>query len=187
MGTAISRVHLLLLISGVVLLLVFLLWKSQAVDNDTHGHFTEALHQLKQLDVNLNQDLLKIRNGLLANYDSITETLDKIKDIRERLTQFPSFIDRQGRSELSNLLMLHAQALTDKEDTIERLKTSNAALKNSLDYLPKLIQETAKQAATSATRAELSPILTDLLQNVLVYNLNGDESPLSSIVEQTRH
>lgn len=181
MRTAFSQLHTFLLSSGIILLLGFLLWKTQAVDNDAHGRFTEDLRQLKQLDINLNQDLVKIRNGLLTNYDSIAETLDKLKNVRGRLDQFPTFVAQQGRNELHDLLTLHTQALTDKENMIERLKTSSAALKNSLDSLPKLIQENAKKAAGTPAIADLSSLLNDLLQNILVYNLNSDEHRLPTI------
>lgn len=181
MRIALTRFYTLLLSSGIILLLGFLLWKTQAVDDNAHGRFIEELRLLKQLDINLNQDLLKIRNGLLANYDSIAETLDKIKEARKHLAQVPAFLDQQRHSEFADLLTHHTQALTNKEETIERLKTSSATLKNSLDYIPKLIQETAKKAADTTTSADLAPLLNDLLQHVLVYNLNGDENRLPTI------
>jgi len=181
MRTHIVRLRAVLLGGSVVLFLGFLLWKTRTIDTDAHGRFTDDLRQLKQLDINLNQDLLKIRNGLLANYDSITDTLDKLKITQERLAQLPSFLHEHDRNEIGDLLTSYAQALTDKEGIIERLKTSSATLKNSLDYLPKLVQETAKKSAETPTISELPPLLNETLQNILLYNLNGNDQLVTAI------
>ncbi len=179
-----ARLRALLLGSGVVLLLGFLLWKTRAIDTDAHGRFTDNLRQLKQLDTTLNQDLLKIRNSLLSNYDSITDILEQLKITQEHLTDPPSFLHERDRNKIRDQLATFSQTFTDKEGVIERLKTSSSTLKNSLDYFPKLVQETAEKSAEIPSISELSPLLHDTLQNTLLYNLNGDDQMVPTISAQ---
>jgi PAS domain S-box-containing protein len=174
--------HLALLGPGI--LLAFLFAKTQAIDFGEHTRYSADLRQLKQWDTTLNQDLLKSRYGLLPNYDALTTDTVELADIQDRLETLPTFIDAAGRSHLEQILLAHNQAMTLKQQALERFKSASATLKNSLDYFPLLVTELINQAPNTTTSGDLSLVLNTLLRHALLYALTGADEQIPLIRRQ---
>jgi len=167
-----SRLWQSAVILGVVLLLAFLFVKSRVVDFATHERFTRNLRRLQEVDTTLNQDILKVRDGLLAYYDTLvtaSNELDRLShDIRRSI---PPFIDARGQQHMRQRLDAYAEALASKLRNLERFKSDNAILKNSLQYFPLAATEVAEAARDRLLEQEPVAELNHLLRDLLVYNL----------------
>lgn len=76
---------------GVLIILVFLLYKTKLVDTDEHNGYVNLLLQLQNVDASLDENLLKARNAYLINYDPIVENLRDLKAGTGKLQELPDF------------------------------------------------------------------------------------------------
>ncbi|MCZ6678143.1 MAG: ATP-binding protein [Candidatus Poribacteria bacterium] len=179
-----SRLPNLAIALGAVLLLTFLFVKTRAIDFEVHNQFIGDVRRLKALDATLNQDVLKSRYGQLTHYDPLVTALAELKRLQNHLQDIPPFIDKAGQIDIQRRLDDHAALLMQKEGLLERFKSRNAVLNNSLSYFPIIATELAAQAASSSSDRELADHLENLLREVLIYNLTSRQALASQI--QTR-
>ena len=136
------------------------------------------------LDATLNQDVLKSRYGQLTHYDPLVTALAELKRLQNHLQDIPPFIDKAGQIDIQRRLDDHAALLAQKESLLERFKSRNAVLNNSLSYFPIITTELLAQATSSPSDRELAAHLENLLREVLIYNLTSRQALGSQI--QTR-
>lgn len=162
---------------GLVIILTFLFVKTQVVNFKEHDRFVRHLLHLQEWDKTLNQDVLKVRYGLLNYYDPLVTDLEELKELQVKLQEVPDFIDRKGQKELQGVLEEHGNILKRKERLIEIIKTKNSILKNSLNYFPNYATELAEKATLLPNNIEenLSDLIFDLRRDLIVYNLNFKE------------
>jgi len=169
-----SRLQAIVIGLSAALLLSFLFVKTRAIDFEEHDHFNQDLRRLKELDATINQDLLKSRFGLLTYYDPLVAELAEVKRLQKNLKQTPGFVNRAGQTEISRRLEAQIEIGRQREDLIERFKSQNAILRNSLDYFPLLVTELAAEAARTRN-PQLIAQLNNLLRDVLIYSLSTSE------------
>jgi len=152
---------------------VYLISKSLSLNFDQYQQYRNAIFELQKLDSTFNQEILKSRYELFADYDPLVRSLDKQKE--------PIL------AEISNLLK-------NRENLSEKFKSRNALLKNSLRYLPLLTsqldakfdtQERAK-ILTSEQISSLRSTLNGLIRNLLLYNVAVDENLTLEITNLTQ-
>jgi len=160
------------IIVAAVLALVFLLLKIQAIDYGAHDRFNANLRRLKELDATVNQDLLKSRYSLLTYYDPFVSEIAEEEGLQRSLKELAAS-SNEASVELTESLHSYAAISADKEKLIERFKSQNAILKNSLRYFPLLTAEIAERATRTRGDRLLAARLNELLRNVLIYNLNS--------------
>ncbi len=164
------------IVVGVVLLLIFLLFKTQAIDYAAQDRFNADLRRLKELDATINQDILKSRYSLLTHYDPFVSEIAEVKGLQNDLRNLVAANDLGGKEEITRLLESYSEVISQKEELIERFKSQNAILKNSLRYFPVLSGELKQKALLNSADKYLAEQFDDLLLDVLVYNLNsGDD------------
>lgn len=167
-----SNIRGYLVILGLVLLFVFLWVKSQTINFNQHNHYIINLRQTQELDARINQNVLQVRYRLLTYYDPIVNDLTQLKKIQTELQQPPTFINRGGHEELSQLLQTYINVWQEKEQYIQRFESQNAILRNSLSYFPIAIKDLVEQDTTPPT---LAIRLNALLRDILLFNLSTDE------------
>src|SRR5580704_10724921 len=155
--------------AGAALLLTFLFIQQRPVDSRQHGRFTHDLQTMKQLDAEVNRDLLNSRFELLSSYDPFVQKLDEMKAVEADLQVIPSFVRGNKRKQIELLLIRESELLAEKVLLVETFKSENAILKNSLRYFPTLIAEAGRTAATR--NPKLQDHLTNLLRDILLYDL----------------
>ena len=155
---------------GVVLLLSLVAVRMQSLDFQEHSRYDTGLVHLKELDARQNADVLESRFELATSYDSLVADLVSLKLTESELLTAPAFVEPGARVEISQLLASHAQAVDQKAALVERFKTENAILRNSLHYLPVLYSDLAPAATIDRAPVGVSEIVRD----TLLYNLNGD-------------
>lgn len=119
----------LLLAAGLAILIT----KTRSIDMDSHARVSKALSQLKQLDAEWNADVLKSRLDLSTSYDQLATHLRNFPDILsdiERETTTPAYASARASYETVKTSFEQKSAL------VERFKSRNAVLKNSLRFLP---------------------------------------------------
>jgi signal transduction histidine kinase/CheY-like chemotaxis protein len=164
--------------AGAVLLLTFLFVEQRPVDSRQHDRFTHDLQLMKQLDAEINRDLLNSRFELLSSYDPFVQKLDQMLAVDANLQIIPSFVGGDKRKQIEQLLKQESELLSEKVRLVETFKSRNAILKNSLRYFPTLIAE-ASQTPAATKDPQLQNHLTNLLRDVLLYDL----TPHSNLAE----
>ncbi|MEO6696392.1 MAG: EAL domain-containing protein [Gammaproteobacteria bacterium] len=154
-------------------LLSFLYVETQSFDQRQHNTIVANLSQFKQLDATLNQDVIESRSHLLDYYDPIVRSLSRLHMIINSFMIGPSAIYLQGRPDIDAQIDALNKMLMEKESFVERFKSHNAILNNSLKYFPIVTDDLVKLAATAKQNDGLIVLLNKLLTDVLIYNLTA--------------
>ncbi len=166
---------------GSLLLLAGLALKGRAVDINRHLAYRSLLSEQLERDLTANQDLLKNRYALLSSYDPLIEQINQELILQEKLEQLPSFLSHKSQQNLQTALNRNSQVLEDKKKLLEEFKAQNSLLKNSLSYLPYLIQEFKTDQDAIAIQE-----LSSLLDQILLYTISSDESLVPEIEEKIK-
>lgn len=166
-----------------VLVFCFLLFKFLSVDFIEHDRYNGSLRRLNQIDATLNKDVFELRYGVLTHYDSLVRGVTEIDTLQKNLTDIPKFMNEEGIKALTLKKESYQKVQEKKEQLIEKFKSGNALLKNSLYYLPVLATELAQQASNNGDDI-LAIRINDLLKDVLLYNLTSSEDIAPKIAEK---
>ena len=118
---------------GVSLLLALLTWLLlRGIDTNAPAYALtlQAFDDYALAEASLHRDVLQARAGLLRDYDAFTKALGAMKDAVGRLRS-RARDERLDERPVERLAALVAR----QEDLMERFKTSNALLQNSLSYV----------------------------------------------------
>ncbi|HEX8739335.1 MAG TPA: DAHL domain-containing protein [Casimicrobiaceae bacterium] len=180
------------LVPGVVAALVLigvlagLYVKSRSVDVERKNRVEGYLRQLKQVDAEWNVDVLKSRMGINANYDPLVSPLPILNGLRGKLAKE---LDGVRAADVAPALGAVDAAIGRKTDLIERFKSENAILRNSLRYAPTAVSELDAQidAARKARPAQAGHLMAlrgqadAMLTGILRYNLFPDQSTADTL------
>lgn len=161
------------LLLGVILALLY----ARAPRHDTNAYLSNVatLRQFKQVDAQWELDVLKARNGLAADYDAL---VDPLLQLDRLLLLLRGNLGAESHAEAAALAGADdalAQAVHQKAQLIERFKSHNAVLRNSVAFLPTaasdIRQALSQIGDADAQRAsQLSARVNDLLAECLVYS-----------------
>ncbi len=146
---------------GISLLLALLTWLLlRGIDTNAPAYAMtlRAFDDYALAEASLHRDVLQARAGLLGNYDSVNGAARAMEDAVTRLRSHAQ-TERLDMSPVDRL----AAAVAQQEELMERFKTSNAVLQNSLSYVGLLSTSPAFRAhdaqLASATDALAAAIL----------------------------
>jgi signal transduction histidine kinase/CheY-like chemotaxis protein len=125
---------------------------------------------MTQLDTEISRDLLNSRFELLASYDPFVHSMEEMQGIETDLQRVPSFASGNVRKQIVKLVKQESELLSEKSRLLETFKSENAILKNSVRYFPTLMAE-ASRTATAGKDRQLQEHLTNLLRDILLYDL----------------
>ncbi len=170
-------------LTGLVLLgaLVLIYFKTNRIVLAEHERFDRNLRGIQQLDATLNQDVLKARFRLLADYDGSPRQINELKRMVADLAVIPAFISDAERQMIQQKVDALSQVIAQKDELLERFKSQNAVLNNSLRDLPVAGTELVKLAASDEQGRELEALLNGLMRQVLVYSLQSSEAQAPEI------
>ncbi len=158
-----------------IAVLSFLYVKAQTFDHVQHNRIVANVSLFKQLDATLNQDVIKTRSYLLRNYDPLVHNLDRLNILARDFIEGPAKIYHRGQSGIDERVDTLMRMLEEKENLVERYKSENAVLNNSLRYLPVVTDELIKTTHTDNGNPNLPAMFTTLLADVHIYNLKPSE------------
>ncbi len=154
---------------GVSLLLALLTWLLlRGIDTNAPAYALtlQAFDDYALAEASLHRDVLQARAGLLRDYDAFTNALGAMKDAVGRLRS-RARDERLDERPVERLAAMVAR----QEDLMERFKTSNALLQNSLSYVGLL----STSPAFLAHDVQLAPATGALAAAIL--HLARDPSP----------
>jgi PAS domain S-box-containing protein len=150
-------------VGALLLLLTYLFVHSRSPDPTERARLHEALQAVALHDAELTRDVLRARAGLLPNYDSLTRTGSKLREI---LASLPG--ERPGNAEIGADVAALASAIRDKLVLVEYFKSDNALLRNSSTYFTyagRRLGERPGGAPAAAEVAALSQAMLAFLQS----------------------
>jgi signal transduction histidine kinase len=118
---------------GVFLLLALLTWLLlRGIDTNApaYGVTLQAFDDFALAEASLHRDVLQARAGLLRNYDTFTKAIEAMEDVVARLRSHAQ-TERLDVEPVDRL----AATVARQEELMERFKSSNALLQNSLSYV----------------------------------------------------
>jgi signal transduction histidine kinase len=160
----------------VIMIFAFLSLQSQRVNDEAHNQYRSDLRELEGLHATLNENVLQARLGLLTYFDPLNATLDEIDRVRLRLGQIPAYVSAQVSSEINAALQGYDQLLNENREFVERFKTHNAVLANSLSYFTIVVSDLTNQTVAVPSASAVRRTLDNLLRDVLLYDLTVDET-----------
>ncbi|MBU1053611.1 MAG: diguanylate cyclase [Proteobacteria bacterium] len=163
----------------IVICLGYLFQQSKMVDINEHDRYINILRKLQQLDVALNENILKARYVYMINYDPLVENINRLKKTSQLLSDIPSFVSKDKQDKIRILNGGYIKLLAEKETANERFKSENSILRNSLSFFPIAATELAAKVSTYDT--DLAMHLQDLVRDILIYNIYSHEEMLSHV------
>jgi len=138
------------------------------VDTNEHDRYQERLGRLVTLQHRLNEQVLRAHAGLVGSYDPLVRTTLELRAIHRELAEPPSFVSAEGAADVRAHLERSGEIFRTQEERVERFKSRNAVLLNSLRYFPVAASELARamgdEPASSETAAQLREALRDVLR-----------------------
>jgi len=120
--------------AAVFLVVVFAL--TQPVDLRRHNILLGYFSQLQQDGARLGEAVLQLHFNMANNYDQVTAISKNMRDTARELRSGEAARDLRENVEFRQQSQLLDQRLSAEQDALERFKSNNAVLKNSLAYLP---------------------------------------------------
>ena len=145
-------------------------------EGEAYEHLNRLLQELRQQDADLNQNVLQLRYRGLANYDALSAGATRLQRLAAALAAVNARTRVAGDDPRAGpLIAALERVVRDKVDLIERFKSRNAVLHNSLRYFPTAAQDALDGAAQGGDpRAGVA--LRDLRREMLLFALFGEPS-----------
>lgn len=141
---------------------------STAVDPIEHEAHLGRIRRIETLGHRLNEQVLRAHDGLSGSYDPLVHTMRELADLHEAVHSAPRFVDARPHQDLDGALAACVAVLEAQDDLVERFKTDNAVLRNSLRYFPTAAAELSRTLdetpGLEAEAAALRGLLRDVLQ-----------------------
>lgn len=132
------------------------LWPLMVVDGTEHEAYAQALAGVSEANQRLSLDVLRVRMGLVRNFDVLRDDLREVARLHARLAQFPAYLGTAGADALRPDVDELNRERVETAESVNRFASRAAIVKNSLTYLPQLLTATraalplASEATTTA-------------------------------------
>jgi len=136
----------------------------------------KVLAQLKDQDVRLNEHMLLVGNGMLANFDSMVQISKKLNTLQDRLLKNLNSMPAEDSEELKVIAKQLFVELQQKLAWVEQYKEEHAILNNSQVFVPSEIEHIAP-----LLWVETQAKLYDLSADVAVYAAKPSKRMLKHI------
>ena len=169
----------MLIVTGLLLVLTYMLIRSASPDPVQHEHTLQALHALTLHDAELHRDVLQTRADLLRNYDPLIEAVAGLYGAVHTLRAEVKLGSGEAAADVGWHLERLAVALADEETLVETFKSSNALLQNSLMYFTHVSHEL--NALTGSGRLNLAAE-AGMLANAMLRFVRNPQADLAGDV-----
>lgn len=180
-GDGLRRQHLRLGL-GFVVLLALLTWLFHHADDvspEVHHAYLQSLRRVQQADVELNAAIVSSYADLLHNYDPIQQQLRAIRSEGRHLAQLPPAFPASQRIRLEQAVDRLIDSHRAKADDADRFLRAHAVLRNSEDYLPRLVDELLAEPAHAG-----SPGLVRFTRHLLSFATRGESAEAARLARE---
>lgn len=172
-----SRLLPFFLLTATAALVVLFYFQTRLMDLDRHNTAERSILNLKQLDTQLNEEALKAVSMQLTHYDTIVQTVARMRVISEELHDPQTGLYGLVNEQLNKDLNTFRSLMLAKIDSVETLKSRTAIVRNSLNYLPmELTRLTADRHDPNAIH------MHRLLSALLIHNTTPNEHSRSKLM-----
>ena len=153
--------------------------RTQAVDFDELSHLRARLESLRQLEQTVDRDTLKIRVGLPSSDDSMMRLTDRMnRQVAALRTDIGQSLDEASHG-IAASLRDYSALLEKRRGLLQRFRTRNASVRESIHAFPILATELSRMAGNPA--GEMQRALDGFEIAVLRYHIEASASRVSSI------
>ncbi|NEX21622.1 EAL domain-containing protein [Thiorhodococcus mannitoliphagus] len=167
----------LFLLATAILVVLLLFARTQVLDNDAYFGWSRDLLAVKELEAQLDRDLLRVSAFLLTQYDPLTDVQEKLEPLGRRFRDPGAGRYGSTTDGIDEAIDAYWRSLGRKQALVERIKLQAALLRNGLSYLPLAVEELAASGTPTA-----GTVLT-LLNRLYLLNLFPSESDERAIRE----
>jgi signal transduction histidine kinase len=166
------------------LALVAFAWRRR-IDPRVHEAYASDLAYLRAANSFLNETALRQRIDAGGNYDGVTATLRELRQVHADLRNVPAFLSTPARARVAAAVEKSATSMANRERTVERFKSENAAFEASLRILG---EDTANLQAPNGDERQrrladrASALRVELLQ-LVVMRAEGHKAAVDSALE----
>lgn len=108
----------------------------------------QNLEQLKELDSRIDKELLLNLSFYSSNFDTLAQSSTRIDQLQNQIAEKSSGFSVEV-PEFKTVLLQYINNSTRKERQLERIKSLSSSIKNTLLYLPTVIDELSKKITSS--------------------------------------
>jgi diguanylate cyclase (GGDEF)-like protein/PAS domain S-box-containing protein len=164
-------VAFVLLLLSIVVAALFLLHRNMAVEDFSSR--MQLMEQVGQLETKMDEDLQRILSMQLLHYDSMVATVNQLQQGVSLLAgEERGLRNTLAGEEFDRAIDAYRSAVKEKVRLQEKIKSQMALLRNSMQYLPGLLDEFAR----SSSRGQID-VAAGLLSALMEYNLfPGDDN-----------
>lgn len=162
---------------GAICLIVFLIYNNTNREIVEHANILRQFERAKAADHNLNENILRLRTFMLNTYDPLVREVAKLRKICKEMRELPEYSALREFSTKQSL-EAYCTAVDAKAALIERYKTENSVLQNSIKFLPSIV--------TQFRNHQLSRQAHELLAAVLIFHLEPTDELSHDIKSQIR-
>jgi signal transduction histidine kinase len=160
-----KNIYTIVLILG-VFGLGFLYSRNSIREISEHAKILHTFEQSKIANHDLNENVLRLKTFLLQTYDPLVRDIAKLRDICKRFQNDSIYrVLRDG--DTKEFLNNYCQSLKEKDELVEQYKTQHSVLRNSIKYLPLVVNGLAKSKYSDITHA--------LFSNATLYNFDRSD------------
>jgi two-component system, NtrC family, sensor kinase len=177
-----------LAIAIAVLLAVLLVLLSGARSFAESHYFEDVaeLRQLKRLDAQWELEVLRSRSGITGHYDALANSRSELGRLFEALDADLASEEHELADELTKGRQELRAAIEEKATLIERFKSSNSVLRNSLVFLPIAAEELQRASSHGRGRADsaaasVPATVSRLLLSTMLYSQNASDERAAEI------
>ncbi|UCH53834.1 MAG: PAS domain-containing protein, partial [Pseudomonadota bacterium] len=139
------------------------------IDSDVHARILDHGRSLIEANANLDEQIVLLRSGLLRHYDPVNETVDNLRRRSAALGIELSKIAGQSTQAIAQALEGVRAAVNAKEEQVERFKSTNALLQNSLMYFSMAAQQLIVVADHTVAGTPITRTTGTLVARMLAY------------------
>lgn len=122
------------IVACLLIALTYLLVQGTAPDAARHEHTLDALRTVILYNAALQRDVLKARAGLLRSYDPLVRSIENLDEATQTLPAARDVASGETRADIDKRIAQVIAAIRDEEALVERFKSDNALLQNSLNF-----------------------------------------------------
>ena len=163
--------------SVAVVALLYLFIVTQPVDPNSHNALISDLQELQKRDTELGEAVLYNHYQIHHNYDGVVAIMKRIESLAHRLEiQQKNGLLPSTPEAIREMRLLH-QKIDEKSEALEEFKSHDAVTKNSLLYLPRLINDILPKLPTR----DHEPF-EELFRDVMSLNLDQSGQTRKSLI-----
>ncbi len=174
-----QRLRLGLGFAALVVLVTWLFHQADDVSPEVHHAYLQSLRRVQQADVELNAAVVSSYADLLHNYDPMQQQLRAMRREGRLLAQLPAALPSSHRIRLERAVDRLIDSHQAKADDVDRFQRVHSVLRNSEDYLPRLVDELLSDPAHKA-----SPELLGFTRHLLSFAGSGDDGRSAGLADE---